>query len=434
MLVEFSVENYRSISQRQTLSMVAAGSKTMVDSNSFPAAGMGKLRLLKSAALYGANASGKTNILRGLSIVKNIVIKSATQSQVDDKLDVEPFRLNSSLRIKPSNFEIIFIQDEVRYQYYLSLDKERIYEESLFAYPKGIAQCWYTRIYDAESNSYKWKYGAKLKGQKKLIEGFVRPNSLFLSHATQNNHEQLTPIYNWFREKLHAIDINHNWRNISIGYTAKICYDKDEMLDVVLHFMKVADIDIHSLRITKKSWEEAFELNDRNQQDSFIELTQIEDVSQGIYNAREIYSVVTQRQMQDSEELVDFPIRNESQGTQRLFSIIGFCLDALIKKKVVVIDELSRSLHPALSKLIVKIFNQEASYKGGQLIFSTHDSTLLDKDILRRDQVWFTEKNKNRETELYSLVEFKPTKDKSLQQGYLNGRYGAIPFTGKFQF
>ncbi|NEN97271.1 MAG: ATP-binding protein, partial [Moorea sp. SIO3I7] len=205
MLVEFSVENYRSFKERQTFSMVASKKKTGQDSNSFPMPNVKSLRLLTSAVVYGPNASGKSNLVRAMQTMRQIVLQSATGMQLGSRWNIEPFRLNADYQNKPSCFEIIFIEDNIRYQYGFSLDQERVYEEWLIAYPKGRAQTWFERNYCSEEQEYDWYFGRGLKGEKERIKGFVRPNSLFLSHAAQNNPPQLGKLFLWFSSKLNLI-------------------------------------------------------------------------------------------------------------------------------------------------------------------------------------------------------------------------------------
>ncbi|NEP20864.1 ATP-binding protein [Moorena sp. SIO3I6] len=205
MLVEFSVENYRSFKERQTLSMVASNKKNGRNSNSFPMPNVKSLRLLTSAVVYGPNASGKSNLVRAMQTMRQIVLQSATGMQLGSRWNIEPFRLNADYQNKPSCFEIIFIEDNIRYQYGFSLDQERVYEEWLIAYPKGRAQTWFERNYCSEEQEYDWYFGRGLKGEKERIKGFVRPNSLFLSHAAQNNPPQLGKLFLWFSSKLNLI-------------------------------------------------------------------------------------------------------------------------------------------------------------------------------------------------------------------------------------
>lgn len=425
MLIEFSVENYRSIAERQTLSMVASSrDKKLKNTNTFKLTGAEKLELVKSAVIYGANASGKTNILQGLAILQNLVFSSAKRMQINDKIEVEPFKLDLEWLEKPTVFEIIFIQDNIRYQYFVSLDQTRIYEESLYAYPKGRAQCWYEREYNKEKDEYNWYFGNQLKGEKSIISKLVRPNSLFLSHAAQNNHEQLTSVFNWFNRTLYPIDfkpdISPFYYYALADYTANLCYDSNEIKSLITQFLAKADIDIEDIKIEVKDIEEMRNTNKIYNKSFFL--------------PDKVLSIKTVRRVNNSEKLVEFYLKDESNGTQRLFDLAGFLVPAIISSRIIVVDELAKSLHPAVSILIAQLFNSQDNNKGGQLIFNTHDTTLLDKTIFRRDQIWFTEKNENRATELYSLSEFKPIKNESLQKGYLQGRYGAIPFIGKFQF
>lgn len=434
MLVEFSVENYRSISERQTFSMITSKDKTMLDTSSFPAPSLGGARLLKSSVIYGANASGKTNVLRALYAMREIVTSSASQMQADQKLPIQPFRLNKNFSEQPTQLEAIFIHKSIRYQYGFSLDRSRIYSEWLAAYPKGRPQTWFTREYDSNKKDDEWYFGQKLKGEKENIKNLVRPNSLFLSHATQNNHPQLTQVFQWFRDKLFFIDFSSRSDSSELedSYTAERCFSDKKFLELVIQFMNAADIDISSIEIESKNFKESFKeaYNSLGVPSSFVSL---EEMLNSLDT--KFYQIRTVRKLKESGELVQFPISYESNGTQRLFAIIGPCLQAIEEGRAIFIDELGKSLHPNLTMLLVKTFNsQETNKNSSQLIFSTHDTTLLDKTIFRRDQVWFTEKGKDCATKLYPLTDFKPRREESLQKGYLQGRYGAVPFVGKLQF
>ncbi|GAB4287385.1 MAG: ATP/GTP-binding protein [Oscillatoriaceae cyanobacterium] len=429
MLIEFSVENYRSIYKRQTLSMVASNDKEMLDRNSF-AIPNSRLRALATAAIYGPNGSGKSNLVQAMQTLKLLVAYSATRMQLGSKLPVKPFLLDAEATKKPTCFEIIFIQNQVRYEYGISLDQQRIHEEWLIAYPKGRPQNWFSRTYQPEKQEtqadqgYEWDFSPALKGGKHQIKNFVRPNSLFLSHAAQNNHPQLTPIYQWV-ENLGVIG-----PDFSSFYTAARCEIESEFLKKVIEMLNQADMGISgidfntkSLPNDKKNILEKFNHFVKEVMMYEIELTPDSD-------ELKITEVVTVHQMIDSEQVATWSIEEESNGTQRLFEIAGPWLEVLETGKVLIMDELDRSLHPVMSKFLVKMFqNPQLNQNGAQLIFTTHDTALLDKEIFRRDQVWFTEKDRSM-THLYSLLDFRPKPDESLQRGYLLGRYGAIPFVG----
>lgn len=425
MLVEFSVENYRSVEERQIFSMVASADKTMLDCNSFPMPKTKELRLLTSAIIYGPNASGKSNLVRAMSTMKTIVMQSANRMQSGDRFKIEPFQLNTSYSSKPSCFELIFILNETRYNYGFSLDQKRIYEEWLVAYPNGRAQKWFTRKFNLESQDEEWYFGSGLKGEKERIKNLVRPNSLFLSHAAQNNHPQLSELFQWFKTNFNFIG-----PNLPGAYTAKFCKDDQLLLSDVVKFLIEADLGIANFTIKSELFDKEIVVRDLT--DKMKEL--IKEILQEIGN-KEILSAKVFHQMNDSDQTIQFDLEEESEGTQRMFEIAGPWLDTLKKGSVLCIDEIDRSLHTLLAVYLVKRFNNsKLNEKKAQLISTTHDTALLDKEIFRRDQVWFTEKDRKSSTKLYSLMEFKPRKDESLQNGYLQGRYGAIPFVGKPRF
>jgi AAA15 family ATPase/GTPase len=427
MLVEFSVENYRSIQEKQTLSMVAADNETMLDSNTFPVPDNDDLRLVTSAAIYGPNASGKSNLLKAIQVLKNLVINSASRMQIGDKLPVEPFRLNSESAKKPSSFEVIFIHNDIRYEYGVSLNRERVFEEWLIAYPNEIQQNWFSREYlpdnptFEQNEGYKWSFGKGLKGEKKRIQRFVRSNSLFISHAAQNNHPQLTEVFYFFENEINIL--SHNYRHIE--FTLSRFDEDDNFKFLVAKLISEADIDISGIKIDEKPMPEGINSFYKDFLKQKIEQHERADITIDEINKLDI---ITIHKMNDSDQEVEFDIDDESDGTQRLFEIAGLWLYVLEYGEVILIDELDRSLHPVLSKALIKMFNNpEINKNNAQLIFTTHDTTLLDGEIFRPDQIWFTEKD-NSMTKLYSLFDFRPRENESLQKGYLLGRYGAIPF------
>ncbi|MEA5598973.1 ATP-binding protein [Rivularia sp. UHCC 0363] len=409
--------------------MVASEDKAMLDSNTFPTPNKDQLRLITSAVIYGANASGKSNLLRAMQTLKRLVVDSASKMQVGTKLPVESFRLNSKSKNQPTNFEIIFIHQDIRYEYGVILNRERVYEEWLIAYPNERPQSWFSRKYLAESlelkgnQQYKWSFGKALKGEKQSIKKLVRSNSLFLSHAAQNNHEQLTQIFEWFQSYLNILTPN----SIFEGFTLRVCDEDDTFRQQVVNLLSEADIGISNLKIERKSISDT--------EISLAKKIFIKKLfeNQGIEEDIDIeklqsLEIKTLHKMNDSEQEVEFEMEEESDGTQRLFELAGLWLYVLQHGETLVVDELGRSLHPVLTKALIKMFNNpEINQNNAQIIFTIHDTTLLDTQIFRQDQIWFTEKEKSA-THLYSLLEFMTREDESLQKGYLLGRYGAVPF------
>ncbi|MDB9515862.1 ATP-binding protein [Roseofilum reptotaenium CS-1145] len=412
MLIEFSVTNYRSINECQTLSLVASEDVDRFwESHTFAAPNSKDLHLLKSTTIYGPNASGKSNLVRALKTFQNIVINSASRMQEGDEFDVQFFvleyEMKPTLHILYSSsiteLKIIFIQNKIRYEYGVILYKTHVIEEWLIAYPKQRVQTWFTRKHNIDNKDlrprdrgYEWSFPS-LKGEKQRIKNLVRPNSLFLSHAAQNNHPQLLEVFNWFKTNLNVITTLESKDNHR-AYTANKC---------------MSDPNFHS---------KIFKL--LNQSNNEIDHINFEDGK--IVFAHKTYEKGTSTHNIPQSLLID----DESDGTQRLFELGGVWIEALQEGKVIVIDELERSLHPTLARSLVEMFHTpETNPHHAQLIFTTHDTTLLDRDLFRQDQIWFTEK-KRQKTHLYSLLEFRPREDESLQRGYLLGRYGAIPFVG----
>ncbi|ERT06951.1 AAA ATPase domain protein [Lyngbya aestuarii BL J] len=446
MLIQFSVENYRSIREKITFSMVASEDIETLPKNTFAVPGNEEIRLLKSAVIYGPNAAGKSNLVRAMYTLENIVLQSAKgMGGSRDKLPIESFRLDTESNQKPTLFELIFICEEVRYEFGISLDQERIYEEWLIAYFDNEQQNLYERNFipdhrelKPDYKQYNWKFGEylDLSEENRLIKNLVRRNSLFLSHAAQNSHPQLEKIYNWFGDNFNEDQFNIFSPSFpGGGYTAARSLEDHVFRKEIVNFLQKADLGISDFRVK----ENLILLTEK----SSIKIIPRASVSETegdelLYkqNSRVQLDIITSHKMVDSDEEREFyMVEHESKGTQRLFEIGGLWLTVLERGEILVIDEMESSLHPILSRFLVKMFNNpEINKNNAQLIFTTHDTTFLCDDLFRQDQVWFVEKEKMSITRLYSLLEFQPKEDESLQTGYLLGRYGAIPFIGGFSF
>jgi len=421
MLIEFSVTNFRSIKEKQVLSLAAAKGGELDESNTFPS-DISKLpKLLRSAVMYGANASGKSNTILALNIMQFLVIQSFSSIQEGQPVPVVPFLFDMESAKSPSEFEITIISEGTRYQYGFSATQQRITEEWLIAYPEGKPQRWFERIFDNKTGAYEWQFSRNFGGQKEVIKTATRSNALFLSTAIQLNNDQLKPVFNWFSTKL-AIILPATIVNPQ--FTIDRCASENEK-QRIMAFMNAADISIANINLEKQLFNASMvppvifpELRDKMIKDlSGKELTAVKFVHNTEAGA------------------VSLDLADESQGTQKLFVFSGPWLDVLSNGKVLVIDELNTSLHPLLVRHLVSLFhNSKTNHRNAQLVITTHDTSLLDPDIYRRDQVWFTEKDTHGATSLYSLVEFKPRKNEAFERGYLKGRYGALPFIGDFAF
>ena len=243
MLIEFSVANFRSIKERQTFSLMKGKGDELSDTNTFQTTSVDNIQLLKSAVIYGANASGKSNLLLALYQMRKIISISANNLQRGDKLGVVPFLLSEDTDQSPSEFEVIFIADKVRYQYGFTSTNERIHEEWLIAFPKGRAQRWFDREWNDSTESYKWEIGSNFSGEKQLWQKSTRENSLYLSTAVQLNSELLQPVFDWFQENLHIGRIG----GFANTFTASLC--EGEHKKKVLEFMRAADLHIDNISV-----------------------------------------------------------------------------------------------------------------------------------------------------------------------------------------
>ena len=413
MLIEFSVTNHRSLRKRQTFSMAMAKGDELVDSNSFETVAHKPLRLLRSATVYGPNAGGKSNFLGALHTMRQTVLKSVS-SQSGDSLPVTPFLFSRSTAAAPSEFEVTFVVDAIRYQYGFSASAERVYEEWLFAWPKGRAQRWFGRTWDEGKGQYHWELGSSLSGEKQIWQKSTRENALFLSTAVQLNSQQLQPVYNWFKNTLRVV---YNWDPV---FSASFCKKEDQKVKV-LDFLKAADLHIEGIRIESEPFDTRSLPDDMPE--ALRAMIADELMDQEILNIKTVHTSV-------EGEPVQLDFDEESDGTQKLFSLAGPWTNSLANGCVLFIDELHDNLHPSLVQFLVQLFHSDKTNpNNAQLVFTTHETSILSQDIFRRDQIWFCEKDENQASTLYPLTDFSPRKGReNLELAYFSGRYGALPF------
>ncbi len=423
MLIEFSVTNYRSFLTTQSLTLTANTATELREENSFVSPVSNLPRLLRSAVVYGPNAAGKSNLVQAIDFMKGFVLSSAKESQEGEKIDATPFLFNRQSSRDPSEFEILFIQDGIRYQYGFAVNSKRVTGEWLFAYPEGRAQKWFERNYDPETQKDIWYFGPKFTGLRKVWQEATRSNALFLSTAIQLNNEQLKPIFNWFDHKLHVIG---QGENIHPGFSTGEC-EKEEKKKKILKFMNAADLSITDIFLEKKEF--SIEKLPAEMPQNIKE-----EISKEL-DGKKLTSLFFMHPSSDTGEDVPLEFDEESAGTRKLFALAGPWLDVLGNGLVLFVDELNTSLHPIMVRFLLNMFhNLETNRHNAQLVFTTHDTTVLDQTLMRRDQVWFVEKDAENTTRLYPLSDYKPRKGEALQKGYLYGRYGALPFPGKLRF
>lgn len=418
MLIEFSVTNFRSIRETQTLSMAASKYyKEHLKQNSFESGISGLPRLLRSAVIYGPNAAGKSTLVMALAFMRTMVINSAKQSQEGEEIEVTPFRLDRAYREKESEFEIFFVEDGVRYQYGFAVQRSRVLKEWMIAYPKGRPQRWFDREYDPTTGQDKYEFGELFLGGRRREDWkqSTRGNALFFSTAILLNNEQLKPPFHWFQKRLRVLE-----PHVQLGpaYTAQICEDEENRKKVV-NFLNAADLGITDVSLEKRK----FSLEEMPSDFPLVLKEEFKSSLEG----KEYTEIKFLHKSNEPNEFVSFDPDEESNGTRNLFSFAGPWLDIIENNLVLIVDELDTSLHPLIVHHLIKLLHQDENRKT-QILFTTHDTTILSQDIMRRDQVWFMDKSKDHSTNLYPFSDFNVRKKEAWEKAYLHGRYGAIPF------
>ena len=430
MLIEFSVSNFRSILSRQTLSLVASADKAHLHRNVSPPGGKNP-RLLRSAVIYGANAAGKSNLLLALESFRRLVQSSATSFQEGQRLPISPFLFSKSATEQPSEFELIFIADDgVRYHYCCALTSERVIREWLVAYPQGRGQRWFEREYNPKTDTQQWWFGPHFiadRAERKVWQDFTRANALFLSTAINLNNAQLRPAFNWITHKLivlaPGVELN--------PFLSLELLRQSDGQEKLMRFMRAADIGIDRLELREEDLPQP--LSGQLPPGGMRVQFEINLPPGAPPPAQKGLRVLAWHKRQDVADEVPLDLSDESDGTRKLFEFVGGWLRALEWGATLFVDELDRSLHPHMTRFLVGLFHGHHNEKNAQLVFTTHDTTLLDTDLLRRDQIWFVEKDRQQSSHFYSLLDYSPRKDEALERGYLKGRYGAIPFIGSLE-
>lgn len=396
MLLNFTVENYRSFRNAVSLRMEATGIKELRSCIIIK----DEYKQLPVAVIYGANSSGKSNVLKAMAAMGNIVM-SSSKLNPDENLYYEPFMLDTESRNKPTSFEVVFLSGQAKYRYGFSYNRKHIISEYLFATPFGkhVEKQLFIRAEDEYEISDKdFEEGVGL--DSKTLD-----NRLFLTVAAQFNGKVSLQVMRWF-SRFNAI--NGLESSGYQGMTLRMLTENLKGAKEALQFFRDTQLGFKNIKV-------------ENEPDA---------ITFTVHNIRDNSGKVVR-----DEEFLESVM--ESEGSKKMIEISGPIFDTLLNGKILMIDELDAKLHPILTRHIVKLFmNPEINRKGAQLIFNTHDTNLLNVEYLRRDQIWFTEKDKHDSTDLYSLVEFidsegrKVRNDSSFEKDYINGRYGAIPFIG----
>lgn len=430
MLLEFSAENFLSFKKAE-FSMLAANSVKELEVG--PSSSVAMLpgkgeRILKAAVIYGANGSGKSNFISSMRFFKYVILNSSRDDSILSQLSDLKFQFDDDSPRSSTRMEMVFSIEDNRYRYGFSLGKSDIETEWLFILPSGRLRESY--CFKRKKNDY--SINAKfMKGASALREK-TRANALFLSTCAQFNISVALEIADWLASKFRVVS---GVSDTAIFYTASQMLKNAELKDLIVKFIAQVDPGIKEILISERDTKELPDILitfiNEFEKNPYYEL----DKAKG-FSPLEISSKRIRFNKDGSLDSLSLPFEKESLGTQKLLAILGPWLITILAGGVLIIDEFGSSLHTKLALELLKLFQIPAN-KGGQVVLATHDINLLRKDALRRDQIWFTEKNNFGESSLFSLLEYKEDaavrNDASYRKDYLAGKYGAIPYLGDIE-
>lgn len=418
-LVNFSVENYRSIKDIATLSLESNPAIKEHEEN-IVSSGIDNIKAIhKALAMYGVNGAGKSNVFQAILAMQNFVLNSHLNS-VGDLIDYDPFLLDKSSANSPSVFKIEFILDGIKYDYEYSVRPERIIYEKLVAYPNQIRQIWFERKYSVRKKDYIWKFGPNFKGEKDSIKIRTLENTLFFSKAINENHELIRPLRTFFLKHIYVSQGSE-----SSGHTLQLMQSPAGK-EIVLKFLRDAKLEIDDIVLEPKELPEddLFGLIPDELKDKIKSLPSMKFTPKSVHR------------IPNTDKYVSFDFhQQESLGTQKIFQLAGIILRTIKHGGVLFIDEIENNLHLSLIDFIINLFlDTETNVNKAQLIFSTHNPTILEESKIRRDQLLFVIKDEQKSSMLYNLSRiakvdgfpetFKSIrKSQNLLKGYLEGKF-----------
>lgn len=413
MILSFTVENFRSIRERQSLIFEASADPHLEDSHVIKRDGH---KVLKSAAVYGANASGKSNIINAMIWMRRFVLESISEKVENPTIPVEPFRLHTESRNAPSVFELEFMLADIRYRYGFALTSSGIEEEWLYRKGKKGATA---NIFTREKQDI-----VVNKRQERGLEPFIprtRPNTLFLKVCAEFNFAFAEWVMEWFRQFRYVSGLDET---SFIGFTAERLGEAVHR-ERIMEFIRKADFNLCGIRsefepITEKDLPENMPSELKNK------VLKGNPLKGDILTSHKVYDSDGEVSGQEEFDLEE----DESQGTRKFVALAGPILHTIEEGSILLVDEFEARLHPNLTKAILQWFNGPQNKNGAQLIIATHDTGLMDPDLLRRDQIWFCEKDRCGSTALYCLDEFDKQEVRAstkFNRQYLQGIFGAVP-------
>ncbi|MEP4093822.1 AAA family ATPase [Reichenbachiella sp.] len=437
MIVRFIVSNFKSFKEPVEFSFIAGNYKRH-DNHVVSVANM---NLLRCSALYGNNGSGKTNFLLAIEFLHDLVMY-----EYDSEFphNIPTFKLDPTFAKEPTQFEIEYIVDNIRYSYSITFKNNIIIEEWLYKMKEGND---YDIIFERkfDGGSRKIKLGSKKKLTRKekyrreIYAEDLKNEEVFFNTGANKELKEFEHPYSWFSQKLNIVGLNAEFNGLPYHFGTN-----EKFAKLANQLICETDLGIEEIDVVKTPIDEFFGPSDTVRKDDIIKRLENFDGIDITANKEEysvykdddgeiiVVKIVTFRRNK-AGRLISFNLKEESAGTRRLFNLIPALINAITNNGVYIVDELESSFHPVLIKGILKMYlNLSGNYKG-QILFSTHESHLLDLELLRQDEIWFAEKCSDGSTKLTSISDFKPRFDKDIRKGYLEGQFSRIPFVGRLE-
>jgi len=409
MLIGFRFQNFRSFLAEQSFSFSTSSDRTHESTHLIKTGMKAVPRISKAAIVFGPNASGKTNLLIALATFRDLILHSSGYSDSQFSERHTPFRFGPSVT-QPTEFEIDVLLDRVRYRYAISYDSQRICFERLLVYRTGKSQRWFERRFDEASHKDTWAaFSPNFNGPREMWRKATRAKALFLTTAAQLNSEQLAPLLHWVEHRLEILfpgdmsDVNRIAMRI-----------QDETFKSrVLELLSAVDIHVDDVRFAEQ---------DPSRADP------APPPGAGFLRRGSSHRSIEFLYARDGLVPMWLDSVFEAAGTQRLIGLFGPLLQAAENGKLLLIDEFDASLHPLVARFLIRLINDpRVSSKGAQLLLTSHNTTLMDLDILRRDEIWLVQLDDKHASSLLPLLRSSPRKHELIAKNYLKGRYGAVP-------
>jgi hypothetical protein len=411
MLIGFKLSNFRSFLNEQNFSFETSSDRAHESTHCVRTGMKAVPRLSKSAIIFGPNGSGKTNFVIALETLRDLVLHSTAYSEVQFAERHTPFQLGPSA-YRPTEFDIDLLIDKIRYRYTVAYDAHQIWSERLLVYRTGKAQRWFERRFNETTRTEEWAaFSPNFNGPREMWRKATRSKALFLTTAAQLNSEQLKPLFHWFE---HCLEIIFPSDTADVSRIAASIQDA-ECKSRVLKLLQSMDIKVDDVRLA-----------DPELQSSEMAVARSPSLGHLPHvNQRSQVEFLYTRQ---GWPPVWLPSEYEAAGIHRLFGLIGPLLSTVEKGKLMVVDEFDANLHPLVARFLIRFVNDPAvSDNGAQVLLVSHNTTLMDLAMLRRDEIWLTELDESRTSTLAPLLRSSPRKHEQIAKGYLRGRYGAVP-------